>query len=99
MHDWSDEHCIKILQSCKEAVREKKGKIIIVEIVLEEEGEDSGVFGNTKVTFDLLMMAHGTGGKERSEAEWGKLLKEAGIARFNIIKMPTIPSIIEAFPF
>ncbi|KAI9086619.1 hypothetical protein K1719_031213 [Acacia pycnantha] len=98
LHDWSDEHCIKILENSKKAVSEKKGKIVIVEIVLEEE-EDSGVFGNTKMTLDLVMMAHTTGGKERSEAEWGKLLKEAGFARYNIIKIPTIPSIIEAFPF
>ncbi|XP_054790297.1 (R,S)-reticuline 7-O-methyltransferase-like [Prosopis cineraria] len=98
LHDWSDEHCIKILEKSKEAVKEKKGKIIIVEIVLEEENE-SGVLENTRMAFDLLMMAHTTGGKERSEAEWGKLLKEAGFVRYNIIKIPAIPSIIEAFPF
>ncbi|XP_028807911.1 desmethylxanthohumol 6'-O-methyltransferase-like [Neltuma alba] len=98
LHDWSDEHCMKILQNCKRAVAEKKGKIVIVEIVLEEE-DDCGVFGNTKMAYDLLMMAHTTGGKERSEAEWCTLLKEAGFGRYNIIKIPTIPSVIEAFPF
>ena len=97
LHDWSDEHCLKILRNCRKAIEGKKnGKVIIVDIVLEPNKND--MFDDTRMVFDLLMMAHTTGGKERTELDWNKLLKEAGFARYKITKIPTIPSIIEAFP-
>jgi hypothetical protein len=96
LHDWSDENCIKILKNCRKAIQQKIGKVIIVEVVLEKDGND--LFDETRMALDLLMMAHSTGGKERTELEWKKLLEEAGFGRYKIIKIPTIPSIIEAYP-
>jgi hypothetical protein len=96
LHDWSDEHCIKILRNCRKAISEKIGKVIIVDIVLEKDNND--IFDDTRMTFDLLMMAHTSGGKERTELEWKKLLEEGGFPRYKITKIPTIPSIIEAYP-
>jgi hypothetical protein len=96
LHDWSDENCIKILKNCRKAIQQKIGKVIIVEVVLKKDGND--LFDETHMALDLLMMAHSTGGKERTELEWKKLLEEAGFGRYKIIKIPTIPSIIEAYP-
>ena len=96
LHDWSDEHCIKILKNCRKAISEKIGKVIIVDIVLEKDNND--LFDETRMVFDLLMMAHTSGGKERTELEWKKLLKEGGFPSYKIIKIPTMPSIIEAYP-
>ncbi|XP_059452599.1 desmethylxanthohumol 6'-O-methyltransferase-like [Corylus avellana] len=96
LHDWSDDHCIKILKNCRKAIQQKSGKVIIVDIILENDS--NGLFDETRMAFDLLMMAHTTGGKERTELEWKKLLEEAGFGRYKIIKIPTIPSIIEAYP-
>ncbi|GLJ07271.1 hypothetical protein SUGI_0063240 [Cryptomeria japonica] len=36
---------------------------------------------------------------ERSEEEWKNLLKEAGFPRFNVIPIPALQSVIEAFPY
>ncbi|WMV60317.1 hypothetical protein MTR67_053702 [Solanum verrucosum] len=33
------------------------------------------------------MIAHSSGGKERSDDEWNKLLKEAGFPRYNITEI------------
>ena len=96
LHDWSDEHCIKILKNCRKAISEKIGKVIIVDIILEKDNND--LFDETRMVFDLLMMAHTSGGKERTELEWKKLLEEGGFPYYKIIKIPTIPSIIEAYP-
>jgi hypothetical protein len=96
LHDWSDENCIKILKNCRKAIQQKIGKVIIVEVVLEKDSND--LFDETRMAFDLLMVAHSNGGKERTELEWKKLLEEAGFGRYKIIKIPTIPSIIEAYP-
>ncbi|XP_021717348.1 (R,S)-reticuline 7-O-methyltransferase-like [Chenopodium quinoa] len=96
LHDWGDDDCIKILKNCQKAVSKNKGKVIIVDIVLNMEGR--GLFDETKLGCDLLMMALCVGGKERTQHEWNKLLKEAGFARHNIITIPAFVSIIEAFP-
>ena len=99
LHDWADEDCLRILKNCQKAVSQKNGKVIIVDIILHPEGE--GMFDNAAVALDMFMMTNCTGGKERTENEWNKLLKEAGFARINIIPLPTIMSlsIIEAFPY
>ena len=87
---------MKILKNSRKAIPKKGGKVIIVDVVLEKESND--LFDETRMAFDLLMMAYTTGGKERAELEWKKLLEKAGFVRYKIFKIPTIPSIIEAYP-
>ncbi|KAI6672934.1 hypothetical protein NL676_000840 [Syzygium grande] len=96
MHDWGDEDCIKILKNCRKAIPEKNGKVIIADIVLKPEGD--GMFDEIGHAFDLAMMAHCSGGKERDELEWKKILEEGGFPRYSIIKTPSFLSIIEAYP-
>ncbi|KAK9150023.1 hypothetical protein Syun_008332 [Stephania yunnanensis] len=96
MHDWNDEECTKILKNCRKAIPKKGGKVVIVDLVLRPEG--NGLFDSMGVVFDLLMIAHSSGGKERTENEWKKLLEAGGFPRYNIIQIPTLASIIEAFP-
>ncbi|KAM3730337.1 hypothetical protein ACB098_12G079700 [Castanea mollissima] len=96
LHDWSDEHCIKILRNCRKAIPEKIGKVIIIDIILEKDNND--LFDETRIVFDLLMVALTSGGKERTELEWKKLLEERGFPCYKIIKIPTMPSMIEAYP-
>ncbi|KAI6697385.1 hypothetical protein NL676_017504 [Syzygium grande] len=100
LHDWGDEDCVKILRNCRKAIAssdQKLGKLIIVDLVLLGQNGDS-LFEDVSVRFDLLMMAHQSGGKERTEAEWKELLQQGGFPRYNIIKIQALPSIIEAFP-
>ncbi|XP_031263655.1 caffeic acid 3-O-methyltransferase-like [Pistacia vera] len=40
LHDWSDEHCLKILKNCWEALP-NSGKVIIVEFILLETPDNS----------------------------------------------------------
>ena len=98
MHDWSDEICVKILKNCRKAIPEESGKVIIVDVVLQPDG--NGLFDDTGLMFDLLMLAHTSGEKERTELEWKKVLEGGGFPRYNIIKIPALPlpSIIEAYP-
>ncbi|KAM4103828.1 hypothetical protein ACJW30_06G108500 [Castanea mollissima] len=96
MHDWNDESCVKILKNCRKAIPEESGKVIIVDVVLQPEGD--GLFDDTCLAFDLLMIAHSSGGKERTELEWKKVLEAGGFPRYNIIKISALPSIIEAYP-
>nr|ACO90220.1 putative O-methyltransferase [Eschscholzia californica] len=95
LHDWNDEDCVKILKNCNKAIS-NKGKLIIIECVLKPDGE--GLFDGLGLAFDLLMIAHSSGGRERTEAEWKKLLKAGGFSRYKITPIKGIPSIIEAYP-
>ncbi|KAK6919026.1 LOW QUALITY PROTEIN: Plant methyltransferase dimerization [Dillenia turbinata] len=83
MHDWSDQDCVKILKNC-------------LDIVLRPDGD--GLFDDTNLALGLAMRVQTSGGKERTEEEWKKVLEEGGFPRYNIIQIPTLQSIIEAFP-
>ncbi|KAB2042342.1 hypothetical protein ES319_D02G209000v1 [Gossypium barbadense] len=95
LHNWNDEECIKILRNCKKAIPRENGKVIIVEIILKEDG--SGVFDDIGFVMDLVMFAHNSG-KERTEAEWKKILEGGGFSHYKIINIPAMVSIIEAYP-
>ncbi|KAK7854531.1 xanthohumol 4-O-methyltransferase [Quercus suber] len=96
LHDWSDDNCVKILKNCRKAIPKETGKVIIVGVVLQPDGD--GLFDDTGFVFDLLMLAHTSGGRERTELEWKKVLEGAGFPHYNLIKIPALPSIIEAYP-
>ncbi|ESR61132.1 hypothetical protein CICLE_v10015993mg [Citrus x clementina] len=96
LHDWDDEACVRILKNCRKAIPEKTGKLVLVEIVVKED--DNDVFGDTAYLFDLCMFAHTRCGKERTEKEWKQILEEGGFLRHNIINLPAVPAIIEAYP-
>ncbi|KAI4322735.1 hypothetical protein L6164_022401 [Bauhinia variegata] len=98
LHDWNDEECIKILKKCREALVSKntKGKVIIIDMMMEnEKGDDESV--ETQLFFDMLMMVLVTG-KERNEKEWAKLIFSAGFSDYKITPVLGLRSLIEAYP-
>ncbi|KAF3443882.1 hypothetical protein FNV43_RR13572 [Rhamnella rubrinervis] len=92
---YNDETNVQILKKCRKAIPENIGKLIIVDVVIEEE--NNNIFKESKIMLDLVMMTFFSG-KQRTEAEWKKLLKEGGFPRYNIIKIPAVEWIIEAYP-
>lgn len=98
LHDWSDEECVKILKKCKEALPSNgKGKVIIIEIVLNDNKEDDNDLADAKLYFDFLMMVLLTG-RERSEKDWKNLFLNAGFSHYKITPMFGLRSLIEVFP-
>ncbi|POO02038.1 O-methyltransferase COMT-type [Trema orientale] len=99
LHDWSDEECLKILKKCKEAIPSNgKGKLIIIDIVLNDNKEDDDHdFTEAKLYFDFMMMVMFTG-RERSEKDLKKLLLGAGFSHYKITPMFGLRSLIEVFP-
>lgn len=87
IHDWKDEEAIKILQNCHAAM-EDKSRLLIVDVVLQPEA----IYAHA---MDLLMLAI-TGGKERSEEDFIRILSSAGFEMVNIVPTSTEFSIIEA---
>ena len=89
IHDWDDEQSIKILQNIHSAMNEN-GKVLIVEMVVPEGNELSP----SKI-LDLQMLI-GTGGKERTEKEYRKLLEAADFRLIRVIPTRSPLSIVEA---
>ncbi|XAR72584.1 hypothetical protein NMG60_11019276 [Bertholletia excelsa] len=98
LHDWSDEESIKILKRCKEAIpsKEKGGKVIIIDMVVENKKEDDKSV-ETQLFFDMLMMILVTG-RERTKKEWAKLFSEAGFSEYKIIPILGLRCLIEVYP-
>jgi len=78
LHDWSDEHCVKLLKNCYDAIPDD-GKVIVVEAILKKIAETSSAYKAVS-QMDVLMMTQNPGGKERSEEEFMKLGSAAGFS-------------------
>ncbi|KAK1420420.1 hypothetical protein QVD17_21999 [Tagetes erecta] len=98
LHDWGDDDVLKMLKRCREAIQfaGKKGKVIIIDMVVDEK-HDRHEITETKMVFDILMMVF-VSGRERTEVEWEKLFLEAGFNRYKITPNFGLRSLIEVFP-
>lgn len=91
IHDWDDEHSIKILQNIRAAINEK-GKVLIIEMVVPEGNEPS-----PSKALDLLMLVM-EGGKERTAREYSMLLETSGFRLTKIVPTKSPYSVIEGEP-
>jgi hypothetical protein len=71
LHDWNDAECVKILSNIRKAAT-GPSQVFIVEHIVPEPGVP-----HFSKLFDIHMMCWGTG-QERTEAEYVRLLVEAG---------------------
>ncbi|KAG4963931.1 hypothetical protein JHK82_040604 [Glycine max] len=99
LHDWNDKECVDILKKCKEAItrKGKEGKVIIIDMVVEDEKRDDESV-ETQLFFDMQMMVLVTG-KERSKKEWTKLISSAGYNNYKITPVFGLRSLIEIYPY
>ncbi|XP_071696228.1 cathecol O-methyltransferase 1-like [Rutidosis leptorrhynchoides] len=79
LHDWSNEHCVKLLRNCYKALPDN-GKVIAVDAILPLI-PDSSVWVQANTNTDAIMMTQDPGGRERTEDEFLALAKEAGFSR------------------
>lgn len=96
LHDWNDEKALDILKRCREAIVEDKGKLIIVDMIVEED--DCKDIKHIKLAYDILMMTY-AGGRERTEEEWRSLLLKAGFSHCTITRIKALQHVIEAKPY
>jgi hypothetical protein len=71
LHDWNDAECVKILSNVRKAAT-GPARVFVVEHIVPEPGVP-----HFSKLFDIHMMCWGTG-QERTEAEYVRLLEEAG---------------------
>jgi hypothetical protein len=81
IHDWDDEHAIRILDNCRRAMAQN-GRVLVVEMVLPSRDESSFA-----ALLDLNMLVM-NGGRERTEDEFRQLFDAAGLQITRLI--PTL---------
>jgi SAM-dependent methyltransferase len=87
IHNWDDELAIKILTNCRRAMAEN-GKLLVIDAVLEPENKhDLNKFQ------DITMLLINKGARERSEQDFRKLFKNAGLELTRIISTDSILSV------
>lgn len=89
--DWSDEQCIKLLSSCRQAMKHG-GRVLVAEVVLLPGRETS-----IQKFIDLQLMILSPG-QERTETQYRRLFEAAGFTLARIIPTTSPYSILEGIP-
>ena len=71
LHDWDDEHCLRILRNCRDEMR-SDSRLLVIERVLESGGNSMNHLS------DMDMMVLFSGARERTLKEYGELFSAAG---------------------
>lgn len=95
LHNWDDDHCIQILKNLRTSMG-AGAKLLIVEIVMPNHFSPSFMAYPMAMT-DLQMLVM-TGGHERTEAEFRRVLEAAGYDLKRVVQLRAMDSIIECVP-
>jgi O-methyltransferase len=95
LHNWDDEHCIKILKTCRRAMT-PNSKFLMADRVITPDTANSP-FNTFNKYWDLIMMAVASG-RERTQAELHNIYAASGLKLTRIIPTGTPLSIIEGIP-
>lgn len=90
VHDWEDTRAITILRNCRMAMS-AVGRVLIVERLIQEDGADPV----PTLLSDINMLVI-TGGRERTNSEYGALLSAAGLRVAAIHQVAFPYGVIEA---
>jgi SAM-dependent methyltransferase len=90
LHDWNDEDAIRILRHCHR-VLPAGGRLLVVEAIVPPPGER----GWAKL-LDLEMLVLTPRGRERTKAEFTRLLRGAGFRLSKVVATKSPLSIVEA---
>ena len=92
LHDWDDARAIEILANCRKAVT-RHGRVLIIERLIPDDPPAAV----PALLSDINMLVV-SGGRERTNGEYGTLLRAAGL-RPGVIRPVTFPyGVIEGLP-
>lgn len=85
LHDWDDARALRLLRCARQALQ-PGGRLFVVEMVLAEDGSAGGL-----CDLHLLMS---TGGRERTQADYGALFEQAGFTFDAVRRLSALPSVV-----
>jgi len=92
LHDWDDGRALGILRNCRRACR-AGARVLVIEPVMPDRIDQSDR-AREIVLADLNMLV-GTGGRERTEAEFDALYRQAGFRLTEVVPTSSSLSIVE----
>ena len=93
LHDWNDEQCRTILRNCRQAMGDDAA-LLIVEFLLPDTG-GAGPQHMPALLLDLIMMTY-AGGRERTVAEYSKLLADVDLRLVSATPLPSGAHVLRA---
>ncbi|XP_042494034.1 caffeic acid 3-O-methyltransferase-like [Macadamia integrifolia] len=94
-HNWSDQNCLRFLKNCYDAIPDD-GKVIVVDGLLPAIPEATRA-AQGQIQMDCIMLAHFSGGKERTQKEFEALAMGAGFSGFRVACSYTFNSYVMEF--
>jgi O-methyltransferase domain len=91
IHDWDDERAAKILENCRRAML-SHGKVLLAETLVPPGDKPDEI-----KFIDVVMLAI-TGGRERTEEEYGELLARARLRLDRVLPTKASISVLESSP-
>ncbi len=93
LHDWDDDHVVAILGQIARAIA-PGGRLLIVEQLVTPPGTPKL---NLAKIIDMIMLALTEGGRERTEAEYGELLRRSGFRLSRVVPTASQVDVLEAY--
>jgi len=91
IHNWAEDQCLTILGNCRKAMK-SNARLLIIEMVLP-----AGDTPHPGKLLDIAMLVM-PGGQERTEDEYGTLLKKADFRLTRVVPTESAVSVLEAVP-
>jgi hypothetical protein len=92
LHDWDDARALQILRNCRRSMA-RSGRVLIVERLIPDDPSDAV----PTLLSDINMLVI-TGGRERTNAEYGELLAAAALKIANVQPVAFPYGVIEGIP-
>ena len=89
IHDWPDEKAVQILRNVRAAAG-PEATVLLIELVIPEHDRD---FPGKWVDLEMLL---NLGARERTAAEYGALLRQAGFEMTRVVQTASPLSVVEA---
>jgi ubiquinone/menaquinone biosynthesis C-methylase UbiE len=93
IHDWNDEKSGLILENCRRAMA-RTGRLLLIEQVMPDRLEIDPAHQSLMRSDLTMLVAHAA--KERTEAEFHRLLETAGLRVNRVVRTHSTFSVIEA---
>ena len=92
LHNWADEHCVKLLRNCRRAMGEG-ARLLVLEQVMPARVDTT----TETVGWDIGMLVH-LGSSERTAGEFEQLFRQADLRLERLLPTSCGMSILEGFP-
>jgi len=93
LHDWDDDAAVQILRNCQRAMQ-PHAKLLVIERIAPEHFSSSA--RDQDIARSDLIMLIGTGGRERTEREYGAMLEAVGLRITRSLTLSGPYSVIQA---